>query len=93
LLRSDKYFNPIHIVINNGNYIVEQSEETEKTDDIGELARQIIQPVNDYETLVNTVAEYTGKSKASAKKIVRAWITGGYITKDGDKYIKTKALN
>jgi RecA-family ATPase len=93
LLRSDKYFNPIHIVINNGNYIVEQSEETEKTDDIGELARQIIQPVNDYETLVNTVAEYTGKSKASAKKIVRAWITGGYITKDGDKYVKTRSLN
>jgi hypothetical protein len=57
------------------------------------LARKILQPVNDYETLVNTVAEYSGKSRAAAKKIVRSWITGGYITKDGDKYVKTKSLN
>ena len=93
LLRSDKYFDPIHVVNVGGEYITEQVKETEKTDDTSELARKIIQPVNDYETLVNTVAEFTGKSKAAAKKIVRLWITGGYITKDGDKYIKTRALN
>lgn len=93
LLRSDKYFNPIHVVNVGGEYITEQVKETEKTDDTSELARKIIQPVNEYETLVNTVAEYSGKSKAAAKKIVRSWITGGYITKDGDKYIKTRALN
>jgi hypothetical protein len=93
LLRSDKYFNPIHVVNVGGEYIVEEKTEAEKTDDISELARKIIQPVNDYETLVNTVAEYSGKSKAAAKKIVRSWITGGYITKDGDKYVKTRSLN
>jgi RecA-family ATPase len=68
LLRSDKYFDPIHIINQGGNYIVEQSTESEKTDDISELARKIIQPTNDYNTLVDTVAEYSGKSKAAAKK-------------------------
>lgn len=92
LLRSDKYFTPIHVVNNNGNYFIEETE-PEKKDDSRELARQIIKAVNNYETLVNTVAEYTGKSKATARKIVKEWITSGFIKKDGDDYVKNMAIN
>lgn len=92
LLRSDKYFNPIQLISNNGTYFVAEGE-NEKRDDTDELARQIIKQTNNYDDLVNTVAEYSGKSKAAAKKIVKNWITSGLIKKDGNEYIKARALN
>ena len=92
LLRSDKYFNPIHLINNNGNYFVAEKE-NEQRDDETQLARVIIKQNNNYDELVNTVAEYTGKSKSAAKKIVKNWITGGLIKKDGNDYIKAKAIN
>jgi hypothetical protein len=92
LLRSDKYFNPIHLINNNGNFYISENE-NEKTDDLTDLARQVIKQTNDYDTLVNTVAEYSGKSKAAAKKIIKSWIVTGLIKKEGNEYIKARAIN
>jgi hypothetical protein len=92
LLRSDKYFEPVNLINDNGNfYVIEHETESKKT--TVDVARATIKQSNNYDELVNTVAEYTGKSKAAAKKIIKDWITTGLIVKDGNEYIKNMAIN
>jgi hypothetical protein len=93
LLRSDKYFDPINLVNNNGNFSVIESEKSnpEQNNNI-ELMRKVLKADNNYKQLVEDIQEYSGKSLSYAKKVVKDWITTGYIVKDGNVYKLVKAI-
>lgn len=93
LLRSDKYFNPINLVNNNGNFAVIEGEKSkpEENNNI-ELMRKVLKAENNYKQLVEDIQEYSGKSLSYAKKVVKDWIGTGYIVKDGSIYKLVKAI-
>lgn len=93
LLRSDKYFNNINLVNNNGNFAIIESEKSkpEENNNI-ELMRKVLNSENNYKQLVEDIQEYSGKSLSYSKKIVKDWINTGYIVKDGTVYKLIKAI-
>jgi hypothetical protein len=93
LLRSDKYFDPINLINNNGNFAVIESEKSkpEQNNNI-ELMRKVLKAENNYKQLVEDLQEYSGKSLSYAKKVVKDWIVTGYIVKDGSIYKLVKAI-
>lgn len=93
LLRSDKYFDPIHLINNNGNFAIIEGEKSrpEENNNI-ELMRKVLKAENNYKQLIEDIQEYSGKSLSYAKKIVKDWIVTGYIVKDGNVYKLVKAI-
>jgi hypothetical protein len=93
LLRSDKYFDPINLVNNNGNFSIIESEKSnpEHNNNI-ELMRKVLKAENNYKQLVEDIQEYSCKSLSYAKKVVKDWIVTGYIVKDGSIYKLVKAI-
>jgi hypothetical protein len=93
LLRSDKYFDPINLINNNGIFSIIESEKSnpEQNNNI-ELMRKVLKSENNYKQLVEDIQEYSGKSLSYAKKVVKDWIVTGYIVKDGNVYKLVKAI-
>jgi|LakMenE01Jun11ns_1017448.scaffolds.fasta_scaffold9909213_1 hypothetical protein len=93
LLRSDKYFDPINLINNNGIFSIIESEKSnlEQNNNI-ELMRKVLKAENNYKQLVEDIQEYSGKSLSYAKKVVKDWIVTGYIVKDGSIYKLAKAI-
>jgi hypothetical protein len=93
LLRSDKYFTPINLINNNGNFSIIESEKSNPEHNTNiELMRKVLKAENNYKQLVEDIQEYSGKSLSYAKKVVKDWIGTGYIVKDGNVYKLVKAI-
>ena len=93
LLRSDKYFDPINLVNNNGNFSVIEGEKSKPENNTNiELMRKVLKAENNYKQLVEDIQEFSGKSLSYAKKVVKDWINTGYIVKDGSIYKLMKAI-
>ena len=93
LLRSDKYFEPINLINNNGNFSIIESEKSNSGENNNiELMRKVLKEENNYKQLVEDIQEFTGKSLTYSKKVVKGWIETGYIEKNGSVYKKIKAI-
>jgi hypothetical protein len=94
-LRSSDDFNPVQIMYANGMIIQYQQNESIKDhsvygmDKIFLLNKVLIEPCK-YTTLLDSIAEITGKGKTTIKKLLKEWIATGEIIKIGDKYQQKK---
>jgi len=62
LLRSDKYFTPINLINNNGNFSIIESEKSNPEHNTNiELMRKVLKAENNYKQLVEDIQEYSGK--------------------------------
>lgn len=90
-LRSSDEFDPISIQYQGGQWYQVNNEPVNKSEYIYGMekmqliSRLLFEPVT-YHELINNLAEFTGKSQSTAKRIIKDWIKSGDIIKSGDLY-------